>query len=813
MNILKYSKRLFIVLLFLMSSNLCFAQTPSTLGKEFWVTFLQNIDEGSALELKLIITGSRSCTGNINNPNTGWNMPFTVTQGLVTELVIPQAQAYTIYSETVTNTGLFITATDTVSVYSSNLTSASFDITNVLPLPTLMEEYMIQTYPVTVRNSNFVIVATENNTVVNITPTCQTENGRPANTLFTVTLNRGQCYQVSSIPGDFSGTRIMAQDCKKLAVYSGNMCVNVRSGDCCCDHIVEQSIPVAYWGKKFVLTTSNMRYNDIIRVTALNDNCQIRKNGTLLTTINAGATYEFEMQNAEGSAFLETSEPASVFLYFTGYSYGGSNGDPSMVVINPIEQKINEITFGTFTVDVTQYHFVNIVTETADVAGMQLDGADISAQFTPVSGNTEYSFAKIELAYGSHTLQNLSGGFIAHVYGLGQCESYSYSVGASAKNLNRQVLINDVPTSALLNGASDCQFNPITFEAEVDYDYTNISWNFGDGETANGQEVTHQYPIPGTYIVTVIIERVTTNCFNDMFDTISAPVHIAPIDPIVTNVTICPGESYLFNGLTVTQPGTYLDTIDLEGECDSILELHLSYASLPSVNLGNDISICYDYQFPVMLNAGTGFSSYAWSTGETSPSISVSQAGTYSVIVANDDGCEDSDDVTVTLNTHIDVTIENQTENFCENHNAILVAQTNAPSLVWSTGETTPQITALTSGTYYVTAQDGECKGIASIEVESCPFDFYLPNTITPTDNNGINDYFALPEGIEVGTFEISIYNRWGQLIYHSEDPHFKWDGSCNGEVFSNQVYNYIIFVAPRGLEKKEKYTGSVTVL
>ncbi len=807
-------KQFLIAFILIAIMNSGFTQSPSTLGKEFWVTFLENIDEGSPLELKLIITGSRNCSGNITNPNTGWNLPFTVTSGLVTELVIPAAQAYTINSESITQTGLFVTSTDTVSLYASNLTSASFDITNVLPLPSLMEEYMVQTYPINTRNGEFIILATEDNTIVDITPACATENGHAANTLFNVTLDRGECYQVASTTyGDLSGSRIMAQDCKKIAVFSGNMCVNIPQGQCCCDHIVEQAIPVAYWGKNFVLTTSNMRTNDIIRVTALNDNCQIRKNGTILTTINAGATYEFEMSSSEGSAFLETSEPASVFLYFTGYSYGGTDGDPSMVVINPVEQQISEITFGTFTVDVTQYHFVNVVTETDNVAGMQLDGTNISAQFSTVTGNPEYSFAKVNLTYGSHTIRNTQGGFVAHVYGLGQCESYSYAVGSSAINLNRQVLINDVPTSSLVDGAFDCQFNPITFEAEVDYEYTNIRWDFGDGDTAEGQIVEHQYPLPGTYIVTVIIERIYTNCYNDMFDTISAPVHIAPIAPIVSNVTICQGESYLFNGRTITEPGVYMDTIDLSGECDSILELHLDYAPRPSVSLGNDISICYDYQFPVMLNAGTGFATYMWNTGATTPTLSVNQPGLYSVIVANDDGCETSDEVEIILSSNIDVSIENMTENFCENHQAILVAETNAPTLVWNTGETTPEITATISGTYYVTAHDGECQGMATIEIERCPFNIYLPNTITPTDNNGINDYFALPEGTEVGAFEIFIYNRFGMVVFHSEDPHFKWNGSSNGKIFPNQVYNYVIFVKPKGINKKEKYTGMITVL
>ncbi|MDD4394919.1 MAG: gliding motility-associated C-terminal domain-containing protein, partial [Bacteroidales bacterium] len=77
----------------------------------------------------------------------------------------------------------------------------------------------------------------------------------------------------------------------------------------------------------------------------------------------------------------------------------------------------------------------------------------------------------------------------------------------------------------------------------------------------------------------------------------------------------------------------------------------------------------------------------------------------------------------------------------------------------------------------------------------------------------GINDYFALPEGTKVGEFEIFIYNRWGMLVYHSEDPHFKWDGSVNGKIFQNQTYTYVIFAEPVDIHKKEKYHGIVTVL
>jgi gliding motility-associated-like protein len=72
----------------------------------------------------------------------------------------------------------------------------------------------------------------------------------------------------------------------------------------------------------------------------------------------------------------------------------------------------------------------------------------------------------------------------------------------------------------------------------------------------------------------------------------------------------------------------------------------------------------------------------------------------------------------------------------------------------------------------------------------------YLPNAITPTRNDGLNDYFCLPEGCKslISLFEIKIYNRWGTMVYHATDKNFRWDGRINGKIYFNVVYKYIIF-------------------
>ena len=92
-------------------------------------------------------------------------------------------------------------------------------------------KYIIQTYNNKERSnlffSDFVyVVATEDNTVVNITPSINTEKGNFANVAFSVTLQKGETYCLlankSEVGRSFSGTIVETADMKKIAVFNGN---------------------------------------------------------------------------------------------------------------------------------------------------------------------------------------------------------------------------------------------------------------------------------------------------------------------------------------------------------------------------------------------------------------------------------------------------------------------------------------------------------------------------------------------------------------------------------------------------------------
>ena len=114
-----------------------------------------------------------------------------------------------------------------------------------------------------------------------------------------------------------------------------------------------------------------------------------------------------------------------------------------------------------------------------------------------------------------------------------------------------------------------------------------------------------------------------------------------------------PGATYLWNDnstaqtIDVSTPGQYSVEVVNTFNCttnDTINILHLGY---PSVDLGNDTSICVTQ--PLVLDAGASTNRFLWSTGDTTSSISVNQNGSYHVVVTNEFNCSSSDTINVNL--------------------------------------------------------------------------------------------------------------------------------------------------------------------
>lgn len=497
-------------------------------------------------------------------------------------------------SNQIKNTGLKITTTVDCSVFAGNRLPQSFDAANILPITALQMDYLTQDYPGYDHEDKgggypvTTILATENNTNVTILPSSQVLNST-GTSIINKTLNAGQVlYLTGDNRATLSGTSVTSD--KKIAVFTGVNNTDVPGPVSARDHLYEQNMPIDYWGTHFVVTRSMKKDANRIRVTASNNGTEIIVDGMSLATINAGETYEFElceevMRTEDGytkavgagrgtefyldgeAHYLETTCPCAVYSYDVSENYyvkkngtserdPNSAGDPAMVWISPLEQQLSKVTFGVMNTDQTPTHYVNIITPTEGAASLavreiKMNGGQVvygnnlvqPTDVKPVPANPAYSYARIKLMDNAESVYTITSdiGFIAHVYGSGNKESYAYSCGSAA--VQQGVKVNGM---TFINGnRSDEKFcieNEFSFDAKVGTDnITRVDWDFGDGTTDyNGlPQVNHLYSNPGWYDVTAELygSQVCTNESEQFLGTVTFSFRVVRADTVAVAPT------------------------------------------------------------------------------------------------------------------------------------------------------------------------------------------------------------------------------------------------------------------------------------
>lgn len=213
---------------------------------------------------------------------------------------------------------------------------------------------------------------------------------------------------------------------------------------------------------------------------------------------------------------------------------------------------------------------------------------------------------------------------------------------------------------------------------------------------------------------------VTTDA-NGCENVLTTNLTVNPAYQVSTAATICEGESIFLGGAPQTQAGTYTDVFTASTGCDSTVVTQLTVNPVPpDVSLSN-AAICAGSS--ATLNAAVaGDVSYAWSNGQTSPSINATNSGTYTVTVSNNCGAKTAQAV-VSVTAVPSVSLGDALRSFCSEDNNVLNATTDgATSYQWSTGSTDAQIEVSSSAVYGVTVT-GECGTTSDqvcAKVESC---------------------------------------------------------------------------------------------
>ena len=788
----------FVLLLGVGRFSLC--QNRTTMGTDFWVSFLYFTYQYTApqytVTLHALVSAPHTCSVTMSNPNTSWSHTFNVMAGQVQYVDIPYTSGCTELSGQIANTAIHVTSTDTISLYLVNLGHYSIDITNALPTVSLGSEYMVQAYPSKLSadyRSEVVIVATEDSTMIDIVPSANTLNGFSAGSTYTITLQQGNAYQLrgASSPGeaDLTGSRITARDCKKIAVFSGHFCAYVPTSQSTCDHIFDQSYPTAYWGSRFAVAGTGTAFADHVRVMALEDGCEVYKEGLLMATLNSGQVYDFTLTSSNRTAYIETSSPASVYMFLG--SSGNSNGDPSMIIVNPVDQVVKDITFATYSTTYTNTHYVTIVAETDEMQQVRLDNNPVTSQ--PFSGNAAYRYARVQIPAGSHRLRTLGPkGFAAYAFGIGSHESYGYSVGSSLRVVGQSRLYANGVQVESGDTIVLCAGSDAIFHVSTDSGIVSGEWLIDNVMAGQCDTLHHQFPDTGWYRLNVHSSVIQYfECFNAALtnNEMELIVRVEPHYVVHYAETVNASQlPWYFMGNTYDEAVTddTIYTTSIWG-CDSVIIYTLMVNDRVHVNVYDTVCAGYPYH-------GYGFDLSA----EETDSVGVCQ---YSY----------SDDTMITtLNlmqlappqVRLDYTLIGDS---CYH----LVCYTDADNVRWSSipddpslagqeNATTVTVCPSVPTTYSVEAfYTGfpECAQTRSTSLSPRrnaweKAELWVPNVFTPqlSTNNIFKAY-----GTGIGEFEMYVFQRWGMMIFHSTDIEEGWDGTYKNELCMSGTYAYLI--------------------
>jgi gliding motility-associated-like protein len=100
------------------------------------------------------------------------------------------------------------------------------------------------------------------------------------------------------------------------------------------------------------------------------------------------------------------------------------------------------------------------------------------------------------------------------------------------------------------------------------------------------------------------------------------------------------------------------------------------------------------------------------------------------------------------------------------------------------------------------------CKTVSDTMFVKVYNDIFIPNAFTP-NADGVNDTWNIPALGAYPNFELFIYNRYGQLIFHTKHTPVAWDGTYQGNPCTNGVYTYLI----KTVNDRDMIKGTVMII
>ncbi|MVT41166.1 PKD domain-containing protein [Chitinophaga oryziterrae] len=556
------SKSLLITLLLLITGISTFAQDLSNKGKDFWVSYghheFMEPGQNNSQEMILYLSAEQAAQVTVTIDGTTWTRSYSIPANTVipTEF-IPKAGAFDARLYSVppafggtggeglfTRKGIHITSDVPIVAYAHIFGSASSGATTLMPVETWGYYYVSLNSEQNYASDCFswmYVVADHDNTQIEITPAKLTRNSRPAGVPFTVTLNRGEVYQLvgassGSAGNELTGTTVRsiansADTCYPVAVFSGSSrtaigCVPGTGGSG--DNNMQQVFPSQAWGKRYLTAptsndvAANNLMTNIYKVVVKDPTTIVKRNGVQLplSSLIGNSYYRFVSGTAD---YIESDKPVLVAQFMSSEGACPNTnglGDPEMVYLSPVEQAIKRIGFYRNTRESINVNYLTMIIPTGGLPSLRIDGVANAYTYSyPHPNLPGYSVAvKRWVASQAQCIVYSDSAFTAVTYGLGSVESYGYNAGTLINNLNALGAIHNEQDTSSTKNAFTCTKTPVELSVLLAYQPTKMVWvinPLGTAITPNadvtvnapvstGQELVkgvpyYKYTLPGTY--------------------------------------------------------------------------------------------------------------------------------------------------------------------------------------------------------------------------------------------------------------------------------------------------------------------------
>jgi gliding motility-associated-like protein len=546
------------------------SQIPAA-GTSFWLGFMTNSDDGPSDILVVTISAEFATSGTVEIPGQGWSQVFYVDAQSSTQVILPDDLVEVSSDQVLESKSIHIQSQSPVTVQALNYAESSADATRILPSTMLGTKYFAASYQgLADYSSELLIVATEDGTEVQIIPSTTTSAGNAAGVPFLVQLDAGACYRLeASGTNDLTGTQITATavsgKCRPFAVFSGAGCANIPA-NCfqACDHLFEQLYDLEKWGTDYIITPFGFNvspdYSSIgqprysYRIMAAQSGTSVTIDNVTAINLQAGQFVEY---NGESQTHcIHANQPIAVIQYMQGISCGG-NGDPAMVMLDPLNHTVTSARFNVSSSPVINQHYVNLVVTAEALGQCWLDGALIPVnQFASVATCAGYFECSLSVNPGNHRVHCPSG-----------CTGTLYGIsddGVSTTSYLSSLSV-DVHTPPISWEQTVCTSGNV--ELVVPTDYSSPQWYYAnDASSVLSSQAIFSIPTPienAAYELRAINDL--SGCIDTFYFSVESPNPI-PVSIVQDQLSVCSFESVTLTAISDESNAFYLYNWSVDNE-------------------------------------------------------------------------------------------------------------------------------------------------------------------------------------------------------------------------------------------------------